>query len=55
MKKESEQRKQAEDQGWEYKENVNCVECSKCLFTFDAFHVDGSTGKYSCPACDDEE
>jgi hypothetical protein len=37
---------------WERAENVACVECPSCAFTFDAFHTDEPHGdSYSCPSC----
>jgi len=35
---------------WEREQNVECVVCPTCAFTYDAFHtVDG--GGYVCPVC----
>lgn len=41
------------DAEWERKENVSCVECPNCLFTFAAIHTvpDTGTGEYLCPEC----
>jgi hypothetical protein len=37
---------------WDVDENVRCVVCPDCAFTFDAVHSDtADSGTYSCPLC----
>lgn len=36
---------------WVIEENVTCVVCPECAFTFAADHVDVDDPIYHCPAC----
>ncbi len=36
---------------WEKQENVTCVVCPDCGFTFDAFHTEQDGVTYVCPCC----
>lgn len=45
--------KETTGEPWRRVENVLCVECPECLFTFAAEHTSGDSDSYSCPNCDD--